>query len=121
MAFSILFLVNFTNSQIAFCRSGQSPGADALVLRYSVRVGSPGCVAMVLEAVSPRPPYLLENRTRHLLLFRPLAAPDAPFLSLPPYAAAGFAPQSPATPAMVCHTTFFTVCVCVPCRPQLLL
>lgn len=73
------------------------------MLRYSVRVSSPGCVAMVLEAVSPRPPYLLENRTRHLLQFRPLGAVNAPFQSLPPYAAAGFAPSSPATPAMVGH------------------
>jgi hypothetical protein len=71
------------------------------VLRYSVRVTSPGCVAMVLEAVSPRAPYLLENRTRHLLKFRPLAAPDAPYQLLPPYAAAAFAHPSPATPAMV--------------------
>ena len=82
--------------------------SSAVVLRYSVRVTSPGCVAMVLEAVSPRAPYLLENRTRHLLKFRPLAAPDAPFQLLPPYAAAAFAHPSPATPAMVrsyaiCH------------------
>lgn len=71
------------------------------MLRYSVRVTSPGCVAMVLEAVSLRAPYLLENRTRHLLKFRPLAAPDAPYQLLPPYSAAAFAHPSPATPAMV--------------------
>lgn len=80
------------------------------MLRYSVRVASPGCVAMVLEAVSPRAPYLLENRTRHLLKFRPLAAPDAPFQLLPPYAAAAFAHPSPATPAMVR--------ICAACYPD---
>ena len=81
----------------------EEQGPEALVLRYSVRVGAPGCVAMVLEAVSTRPPYLLENRTAHLLLYRPLGAPGAAFQPLPPYAATGFAPASTAAPHKVGH------------------
>ncbi len=62
---------------------------------------------MVLEALSPRAPYGLENRTSHLLLWRPLAAPGAAFAPLPPYSAAGFAPPTTATPHKVkCFADF---------------
>lgn len=84
------------------CREGQAVGPAALVLRYSVRVSSPGCVAMVLEALSPRPPYALENRTPHPLLFRAVgAAKTAGFQQLPPYSSAGWAPPTTATPRLV--------------------
>lgn len=63
------------------------------MVRYHVRMGSPGCVALVLEALSLHSPFLVENRTPHPLLFRPVAleGPEPPFQKLPPYSAAGLA------------------------------
>ena len=61
-----------------------------LVLRYSVRLVAPGCMALVLESLTSRPPYVLENRTPHPLFFRQAAQPSLPYQELPPYAAAGF-------------------------------
>ncbi len=58
------------------------------VLRYSVRVVAPGCMALVLESLTSRAPYVLENRTPHPLYFRQAAT--LPYQELPPYAAAGF-------------------------------
>ena len=63
---------------------------EVLVLRYSVRVVAPGCMALVLESLTSRAPYLLENRTPHPLFFRQAATPSLPYQELPPYAAAGF-------------------------------
>jgi len=60
------------------------------VLRYSVRVVAPGCMALVLESLTSRAPYVLENRTPHPLYFRQAATPSLPYQELPPYAAAGF-------------------------------
>ena len=71
------------------------------MLRYSVRVDSPGSISMVLEAISQRPPYLLENRTPHPLFFRPLVAAATTFQQLPPHSAAGYAPLVTGSPQMV--------------------
>ncbi len=81
------------------CHRRYGGGGAALVLRYSVRVAAPGCVAMVLEALSLQSPYSLENRTPHPLLYRPAPAPadagvpPADFLALPPYSSVGYAPM----------------------------
>lgn len=66
---------------------------EAAMVRYHVRLGSPGCVALVLEALSLYSPFMVENRTAHPLLFRPIAVegPEPPFQKLPPYSAAGLA------------------------------
>ena len=63
---------------------------EIMVLRYSVSVVAPGCMALVLESLTSRPPYILENRTPHPLFFRQAAAASLPYQELPPYAAAGF-------------------------------
>lgn len=72
-----------------------------MVVRYSVRVAAPGCMALVLEAIGDRPPYQLENRTPHPLLCRPALPPEqgqhpAEFLPLPPWSCLGYAPAAPA-------------------------
>lgn len=36
-----------------------------VILRFALGICSPGCLHLVLESVSPRAPYLLENRTPH--------------------------------------------------------
>lgn len=79
----------------------------AWVLRYSVRVAAPGCMALVLEAVEDRAPYQLENRTPHPLLYRPVLAPEpgqAPveFQPLPPWSCVGYAPAVPGGLQRVC-------------------
>ncbi len=72
-------------------RAGTDDGeVEVLVLRYSVRLIAPGCMALVLESLTSRPPYVLENRTPHPLFFRQAAQPSLPYQELPPYAAAGF-------------------------------
>lgn len=77
------------------------------MLRYSVRVAAPGCMALVLEAVEDRAPYQLENRTPHPLLYRPALAPEpgqAPleFQPLPPWSCVGYAPAVPGGLQRVC-------------------
>ena len=41
-----------------------------VVLRFSLELRSPGCMHFVLESVSPKPPYLIENRTAHPFRYR---------------------------------------------------
>ena len=36
-----------------------------VILRISLTACNPGCLHLVLESVSPKVPYLLENRTAH--------------------------------------------------------
>lgn len=61
------------------------------MLRYSVQVAAPGCAVLVLESLSQRPPYVLENRTPHPLYFRQVSTPAAhTYQKLPPHSAAGF-------------------------------
>ena len=80
-----------TAKAFAARRSGTDDGeVEVLVLRYSVRLVAPGCLALVLESLTPRPPYVLENRTPHPLFFRQAALHSLPYQELPPYAAAGF-------------------------------
>ena len=38
---------------------------EVVILRFALGICSPGCLHLVLESVSPRAPYLLENRTAH--------------------------------------------------------
>lgn len=38
---------------------------EVVILRFSLGICSPGCLHLVLESVSPKAPYLLENRTAH--------------------------------------------------------
>lgn len=48
---------------------GQGPEAmdevEVVILRFALGICSPGCLHLVLESISPRAPYLLENRTAH--------------------------------------------------------
>ena len=61
-----------------------------VVLRFSVELRSPGCYHIILESISPRAPYHLENRTSHPLLYRQAGKADLPYQSLPSLSAAGF-------------------------------
>ncbi|KAK9819963.1 hypothetical protein WJX72_004515 [[Myrmecia] bisecta] len=76
---------------------GRGPAAmqevEVVILRFSVELRSSGCVHLVMENVSAKPPYLLENRTANLLQYRQAHVPEDPFQALPPYSAAGFAWQ----------------------------
>lgn len=38
---------------------------EVVILRFALGICSPGCLHLVLESISPRAPYLLENRTAH--------------------------------------------------------
>lgn len=38
---------------------------EVVILRFGIGICSPGCLHLVLESISPRAPYLLENRTAH--------------------------------------------------------
>ena len=55
-------------------RGGQGPEAmeevEMVVLRYSSELRGPGCMHLILEAVSAKPPYLLENRSGAALKYR---------------------------------------------------
>ena len=68
-----------------------------VVLRFRTELRAPGCMHAVLEAVSPRAPYLLENRSGQGLRYRQAGIADLPYLPLPPYSAAGFAWQRDAS------------------------
>jgi len=73
------------------CRLKSDSGqAEVLVLRYSLRMSAPGCTVLLLESLSRRNPYVLENRTPHPLTFRQVAAPALAHQQLPPHSAAGF-------------------------------
>ena len=41
-----------------------------VILRFSLAACNPGCLHLVLESVSPKAPYLLENRTAHPFQYR---------------------------------------------------
>lgn len=41
-----------------------------VILRFSLAACNPGCLHLVLESVSPKAPYLLENRTAHPVKYR---------------------------------------------------
>ncbi len=41
-----------------------------VILRFSLAACNPGCLHLVLESVSPKVPYLLENRTAHPFQYR---------------------------------------------------
>jgi hypothetical protein len=73
---------------------------------------------VILEAVSPRPPYLLENRSGQALRYRQAGLPDLAPLPLPPMSAAAFAWQTDAGDAgsapKVWDISFFP-CAGVPC------
>ena len=43
---------------------------EVVILRFSLGICNPGCLHLVLESVSPKPPYLLENRTGHPFQYR---------------------------------------------------
>lgn len=43
---------------------------EVVILRFSLSICNPGCLHLVLESVSPKPPYLLENRTGHPFQYR---------------------------------------------------
>lgn len=44
--------------------------ATAVVLRVQPQLRAPGCIHVILEAVSPRPPFILENLTSTSCLYR---------------------------------------------------
>ncbi|KAL0043259.1 hypothetical protein WJX82_006661 [Trebouxia sp. C0006] len=66
---------------------------EVVILRFSLAVCNPGCLHLVLESVSPKAPYLLENRTAHPFQYRQAGVGDLPFQPLPAYSAAGCAWQ----------------------------
>lgn len=66
---------------------------EVVVVRFRAELRAPGCMHIVLECVSPRAPYLLENRSDQGLRYRQVGIPDLPYVPLPPYSAAGFAWQ----------------------------
>ena len=41
-----------------------------VILGFSLAACNPGCLHLVLESVSPKAPYLLENRTAHPFQYR---------------------------------------------------
>ena len=51
-------------------QGGSPPEVEMVVLRFSLELRSPGCMHFVLESVSPKPPYLIENRTAHPFRYR---------------------------------------------------
>ena len=75
---------------------GAAEEVEVVVLRWHVESRAPGCMHVILEAVSPRPPYLLENRSAQPLHYRQAGLPDLAPLPLPPFSAAGFAWQTDA-------------------------
>ncbi|DBB13379.1 TPA: hypothetical protein ACH3X3_005112 [Trebouxia sp. C0006] len=66
---------------------------EVVILRFSLAACNPGCLHLVLESVSPKAPYLLENHTAHPFKDRQAGLGDLPFQPLPAYSAAGFAWQ----------------------------
>ncbi|DBA65518.1 TPA: hypothetical protein ACH3X2_003174 [Trebouxia sp. C0005] len=76
---------------------GEGPEAmeevEVVILRFCLAACNPGCLHLVLESVSPKAPYLLENRTAHPFQYRQAGLGDLPFQPLPAYSAAGFAWQ----------------------------
>ena len=46
---------------------------EVVILRFSLAICNPGCLHLVLESVSPKAPYLLENRTPHPFQYRQAA------------------------------------------------
>ncbi len=79
------------------CRSQEQGGVIAeiqvVVLRFRSELRAPGCMHIILEAVSPRAPYLLENRSGQGLRYRQVGITNLPYLPLPPYSATGFSWQ----------------------------
>ena len=82
------------------CRKHEEGGVieeiEVVVLRFRTELRAPGCMHIVLECVSPRAPYLLENRSEHSLRYRQAGIADLPYLPLPAYSAVGFAWQKDA-------------------------
>jgi hypothetical protein len=74
----------------ACIRDGNKAMMEVAVLRYTVMSVSPGCLTLVLESLSDRPPYVLDNRSSHPMLYHQATSPALPYFVLPPYAAAGF-------------------------------
>ena len=63
---------------------------EALVVRFRAELCAPGCMHIILECISPRAPYLLENRSDQGLRYRQSGSQDLPYMPLLPYSAAGF-------------------------------
>ena len=73
------YTISCSNPAVLLCRLGDSqqkqqggspPEVEMVVLRFSLELRSPGCMHFVLESVSPKPPYLIENRTAHPFRYR---------------------------------------------------
>ena len=72
--------------------------SEAAMLRFRTTLRSPGCVHIILESISPKVPFLLENRSSSACRYRqrrPDKGPEGklPWQLLPPWSAAGFAWQ----------------------------
>lgn len=52
-----------------------------VILRFSLALAAPGCLHLLLESVSPKAPYLLENRTPHPFQYRQAGIGKAPSCS----------------------------------------
>ena len=85
---------------------GAAEGAPAetqvAALRFRCEARAPGCLHVVLEAVSPRAPYLLENRSGQALQYRQSGLPDLPPLRAARRTAPPASPGRPTSPAAAC-------------------
>ncbi|KAK9908805.1 hypothetical protein WJX75_003140 [Coccomyxa subellipsoidea] len=80
-----------------YTRAQESGGVieevEVVVLRFRNELRAPGCMHVILECVSPRAPYLLENRSGQALRYRQSGISDLPYIPLPAFSAASFAWQ----------------------------
>lgn len=68
---------------------------EAVILRFRAALRSPGSIHIILESVSAKPPFMLENRSAFGCQYRQAVLTQVPFQQLPPWSAAGFAWQTP--------------------------
>ena len=68
--------------------------SEAAILRFSTALRSPGCVHIILESISPKAPFMLENRSGVNCRYRQAHLQQLPFQLLPAWSAAGFAWQA---------------------------
>ena len=67
---------------------------EAAILRFTATLRSPGCIHIVLESISPKSPYMLENRSAFGCQYREAGLQQVPQQLLPPWSAAAFAWQT---------------------------
>lgn len=58
---------------------------EVVILRFGLGICSPGCLHLVLESISPRAPYLLENRTAHPFQYKQAGLGELAYLVQQPW------------------------------------